>query len=271
MSSFTSSLRADAMAPHADKEKERAKNQKEKSGVWAEALTLPEECNKDQSVPAKIDRANEAANRLEDLEWGVRMNAVQVLSKLEPQLLALFAEPLVARLEDATLSVRGASRCALGLLAPEVLALHGDAIIRCCSSEHAGVRVDAMSTLALLEPVVLRQGARRKALLCGLEDSDKDVRVAAVKAVARLQTLVYFGHGDQHTSCTELPSTVLVSDVGEDKQQTVSDGTGSGATWRQTVGAPKKREPAQQRPPLPQVQASRSEGPAEDYPFHLYE
>ena len=130
-------------------------------------------------------------------------------------------------------------------------------------AERTRARAAALTgTLALLEPVVLRQGARRKALLCGLEDSDKDVRVAAVKAVARLQTLVYFGHGDQHTSCTELPSTVLVSDVGEDKQQTVSDGTGSGATWRQTVGAPKKREPAQQRPPLPQVQASRNEGPA---------
>ena len=67
--------------------------------------------------------------RLDDTDWYVRREAMDILALLEPAMLAQHADAVITRLEDSSEYVRRLALQTLGKLEPAMLAQHVDAMV----------------------------------------------------------------------------------------------------------------------------------------------
>ena len=114
-----------------------------------------------------------------------RIDALQTLGNLEPATLAQYAGFVIARLEDEDVHVRSEALDTLGKLEPTVLAQHAGVVIARFEDSDGALRLNSMQTLGKLEPRVLAQYA--SAVVARLADRHPLVRRAALATLGKLE------------------------------------------------------------------------------------
>ena len=134
--------------------------------------------------------------RLEDdSNADMRMLALEFLQELDPaDLLAPYADAVIARLEDPLHYVREQALVTLGKLEPATLAQHADAVLARLEDSDEDVRMQALETLGRLEPVTLMRYA--DAVAARLEDSSGVVRTWALETLRQLEPATLARHAD---------------------------------------------------------------------------
>ena len=123
---------------------------------------------------------------LEDSEWIVRRAALATLRKLEPTMLAQYADAVIAGLDRAETRIDALQT--LGKLEPTTLAQYAGTVVARLEEEVqdvADVRLDSLQTLGKLEPRVLAQYA--SAVVARLADRHPLVRRAALATLGKLE------------------------------------------------------------------------------------
>jgi hypothetical protein len=144
-------------------------------------------------------------SQLEDFDWRVRCNALNVLSHLEPAALAQHAGAVVARLEDSHWRVRMRALLTLAKVDPATLVQYAGAVVAKLRDSHDFVRFAALRTLGKLEPATLAQHAG--AVVARLEDPTGQVRAMACRTLEMLPR--YVRHATRGIDCEELQSRAL--------------------------------------------------------------
>ena len=139
------------------------------------------------------------AQQLDDEYSWVRTEAIRVLGRMEPQVLAKYAQYIIPRLGDDDQWVRRKAIEALGKLEPQVLARYAQQIIPRLDDEWH-VRAEAIKVLGKLEPQVLARYAQQRYAqrnIARLDDEDRCVRSEAIKALGMMEPQVLAKYAQQ--------------------------------------------------------------------------
>ena len=112
------------------------------------------------------------------------------IRELEPAALAPYASAVAERLEDADVNVRIEALLTLCTLEPETLAQHASAVVARIKDADERVRKKALETLGKLKPTTLAQHAHAVVKQFKLNDRSPSVRNAALTIVRALPLVI---------------------------------------------------------------------------------
>ena len=124
-------------------------------------------------------------------EWNIRgkaLNALDLIGRMEPKVIAGYAQHIIPSLDDERSLVRKRTIVVLGRMEPQVLAKYAQNIIPRLNDLSSLMRKRTIVVLGKLEPQVLSNYAQH--IIPRLDDEDSSVCNTAIEALGKLEPQV---------------------------------------------------------------------------------